>query len=126
MRFSSLALSALILAAPISAFAQQDSSGFTPQQRFLYIQEQRAASGTDWHSLTKDQRREKMRAMRASLSNMTGADLTKLKAHLQAKYDAMSPDQKQAFAKRLANREARRAERRAKGDKADKGSDSRD
>ena len=118
MRFSTLALSALILAAPLGAFAQQDSSGFTPQQRFLYIQEQRAPSGTNWHSLTRDQRREKIRAMRANLSQMSSADLAKLKSHLQAKYDAMSPDQKQAFAKRLANREARRAQRRAKAQKS--------
>jgi hypothetical protein len=63
MRFSTLALSALILAAPASAFAQ-DRMGhgmhgfFTPEQREMYMQ----TNKIDFSSMSRDQRHEQMHA----------------------------------------------------------------
>jgi len=112
MRFSTLALSALILAAPAGAFAQDHMGGhgmhgfFTPEQRYMFMQEQKA-SGTDWKSMTPDQRHAQMQAVRAKVMAMSDADKAKLKADMQAKFDALSPDQKQAIEQKIAERRAR-------------------
>jgi hypothetical protein len=112
MRFSTLALFALILAAPASALAQDHMSGhgmhgfFTPEQRYMYMQEQKA-SGVDWTSMSRDQRHAQMQAMRSKFEAMSDADKAKLKADMQAKFDALTPDQKQAVEQNIAQRRAR-------------------
>ena len=111
MRFSALALSALILAAPASAFAQDHGGGmrgfFTPEQRAMYMAQQKA-NGMDWSSMTKDQRHAQMQAMRARFDGMSDADKAKLKADMQARFDALTPDQKQAVEQKIADHKARR------------------
>ena len=112
MRLSILARSALILAVPVSAFAQeppaQGASGmrqlFTPEQREMYMEQNKA----DFSSMTPDQRHAQFMAMRAKFDAMSDADKTKLRADMQAKYDALSPDQKQAVEQKIAERRARR------------------
>ncbi|HEY2035221.1 MAG TPA: hypothetical protein VGH02_16185 [Rhizomicrobium sp.] len=115
MRISTLALSTLILVMPLSAFGQQSGATgmFTPEQRALYLQQQKA-SDPQWHTLTPDQRRAKMRELRRNLASMGDANRAKLRKQLQAKFDALGPDQKQALQRRIAQRDARRAERVAK------------
>ncbi|HEY8947970.1 MAG TPA: hypothetical protein VIM56_03700 [Rhizomicrobium sp.] len=111
MRFSTLALSALILAAPASAFAQDHGGGmhgfFTPEQRAMYMEQQKA-NGVDWSSMSHDQRHAQMQAMRAKFDGMSDADKAKLKADMQAKFDALTPDQKQAVEQKIVERKARR------------------
>jgi hypothetical protein len=113
MRLSTLALSALILAAPASAFAQADGHGggmhgfFTPEQREMYMQQQKA-NGMDMSTMTDDQRRAQMQAMRAKFEGMSDADKMKLRADMQARYDAMTPDQKQAIEAKIAEHRAHR------------------
>ncbi len=112
MRLSTLALSVLILAAPGAAFAQADNHGggmhgfFTPEQREMYMEQQKAG-GTDWSTMTDDQRHAQMQAMRAKFESMSDADKTKLRADMQAKYDALTPDQKKAVEQKIAERHAR-------------------
>jgi predicted Fe-S protein YdhL (DUF1289 family) len=119
MRFSTLALSVLILAAPTGAFAQDHmGSGmmmmghggmhgfFTPEQRAMYMEQQKA-NGVDWRSMTHDQRHAQMQAMRAKFEAMSDADKAKLKADMQAKFDALTPDQKQAVEQKIAEHKAR-------------------
>jgi hypothetical protein len=110
MRFSTLALSALILAAPASAFAQDHGGGmrgfFTPEQRAMYTEQQKA-NGVDWSTMSSDQRHAQMQAMRAKFDGMSDADKAKLKADMQAKFDALTPDQKQAVEQKIAERHAR-------------------
>lgn len=109
MRFSTLALSALILAAPVSAFAQDHMGGhgmhgfFTPEQREMYMQ----TNKIDFSSLSRDQRHAQMQAMRSKFDAMSDADKAKLKADMQAKFDALTPDQKQAVEQKIAERKAR-------------------
>lgn len=109
MRFSTLALSALILAAPASAFAQQGGGMhgfFTPEQRAMYMAQQKA-DGVDWSSMSRDQRHAQMQAMRTKFDGMSDADKAKLKADMQAKFDSLTPDQKQAVEQKIAERKAR-------------------
>jgi len=103
MRFATLFLSALILSAPASAFAQSDNGGmhgfFTPEQREMYRESQGI---TDWHSMSPDQRRAKFEEMRSKFAAMSDADKAKLKADMQAKFDALSPADKQAVEQKIA------------------------
>jgi len=118
MRFPTLVLSALILAAPASAFAQ-DHGGmhgfFTPEQRAMYMEQQKAA-GVDWMSMSHDQRHAQMEAMRNKFMSMSEADKAKLKADMQAKFDALTPDQKQAVEQKIAERKARHDQMKNGGD----------
>ena len=103
MRLSTLVLSALILAAPGSAFAQADHGGgmhgfFTPEQREMYMEQNKV----DFSSMTPDQRHAQFEAMRAKFDAMSDADKMKLRADMQAKYDALTPDQKQAVEQKIA------------------------
>ena len=117
MRFSTFVLSALVLAAPVSAFAQ-DGGGmhhfFTPEQRMMYMQEHRG--DMDWKSMTPDQRHAKMHEMRASFMAMSDADKAKLKSDMQAKFDSLSPDQKQAVEQKIAEHHARHDDMKQQGD----------
>jgi hypothetical protein len=110
MRFSILVFSALILAAPASAFAQDHGGGmhgfFSPEQRAMYM-EQLKANGTDWMSMSKDQRHAQMNTLRTKFMSMSDTDKAKLKADMQAKFDALTPDQKQAVEQKIAERKAR-------------------
>lgn len=110
MRFSTLAFSALILAAPASAFAQDHGGGmhgfFTPEQRAMYMMDQKA-NGTDWSSMSSDQRHAQMQAMRAKFDGMSDADKAKLKSDMQAKFDALTPLEKQTVEQKIAERKAR-------------------
>lgn len=106
MRFSTLALSALILAAPAGAFAQ-DQMGhggmhafFTPEQREMY----RETNRLDFSSMTHDQRHAAMQSLRAKFEGMSDADKSKLQADMQARFDALTPDQKQAVEQKIAER----------------------
>ena len=115
MRLSTLAFSALILAIPATAFAQTPPpastqgegmhSFFTPEQREMYMEQQKA-NGTDWSTMTDDQRHAQMHAMRAKFEAMSDGDKTKLRAEMQAKYDALTPDQKKAVEDKIAQRHA--------------------
>src|ERR1700744_2884370 len=115
MRISTLTLSALILLAPASAFAQTPPpastqgegmhSFFTPEQREMYMEQQKA-SGTDWSTMSQDQRHAQMQAMRAKFEAMSDNDKMKLRADMQARYDALTPDQKQAVEAKIAQRHA--------------------
>jgi hypothetical protein len=106
MKFSTLALSALVLAMPISAFAQDDRGGgmhgfFTPEQREMYMEQQKA-NGTNWSSMSQDQRRAQFQAIRAKFDGMSDADKQKLRADMQAKFDSLTPDQKKAVEDKIA------------------------
>ena len=108
MRFSTLVLSALILAAPASAFAQDHMghgmhSFFTPEQREMYMQ----TNKLDFSSMSREQRHTEMQTLRAKFDGMSDADKAKLKADMQAKFDALTPDQKQAVEQKIAARKAR-------------------
>jgi predicted Fe-S protein YdhL (DUF1289 family) len=115
MRISTLILSALVLTAPVGAFAQADGQGsmhgggmhgfFTPEQREMYMEQQKA-NGTDWKSMTDDQRHAQMQAMRAKFMSMSDAEKTQMRADMQARFDALSPDQKQAVEAKIAERHA--------------------
>jgi len=103
MRFSSFALAALIIAAPASAIAQQGggmAQFFTPEQRMMYMQEHRGDA--DWSSMSADQRHAKMQEMRTSIMAMSDADKAKLKIDMQARFDALTPDQKQMVEQKIA------------------------
>jgi hypothetical protein len=107
MRFSTLALSTLILMAPASAFAQDHMGGgmhgfFTPEQRAMYMQ----TNHLDFSSMSHDQRHEQMQVLRAKFEGMSDADKAKLKADMQAKFDALTPDQKKAVEDKIAERQA--------------------
>jgi hypothetical protein len=111
MRFSTLALSTLILAAPMSAFAQDHQGGgmhgfFSPEQRAMYMEQQKA-NGVDFQSMTPDQRHAQMQAMRARFEGMSDAEKTKIKSDMQARFDSLSPAQKQAVEQKIAERRAR-------------------
>jgi predicted Fe-S protein YdhL (DUF1289 family) len=115
--FSSLVLSGLVLTAPVSAFAQAGGGMhhfFTPEQRMMYMQAHRG--DMDWKSMTPDQRHAKMQEMGASIMAMSDADKTKLKTDMQAKFDSLTPDQKQAVEQKIAERRARHDEMKQQGD----------
>ena len=80
-------------------------SFFTPEQREMYMEQQKA-NGTDWSTMTDDQRHAQMHAMRAKFDAMSDADKAKLKADMQAKFDSLSPAQKQAVEQKIAERHA--------------------
>jgi len=118
MRFSTLALSALILAAPVSAIAQDHMGGgmmgghsmvggmhgfFTPEQREMYIE----TNKIDFSSMSHEQRHAQMQALHAKFDGMSDADKAKLKSDMQAKFDALTPDQKQAVEQKIAEHKAR-------------------
>jgi hypothetical protein len=118
MRFSTLALSALILAAPVSAIAQDHMGGgmmgghsmmggmhgfFTPEQREMYME----TNKIDFSSMSHEQRHAQMQALHAKFDGMSDADKAKLKSDMQAKFDALTPDQKQAVEQKIAERKAR-------------------
>lgn len=118
MRFSTLALSALILVAPAGAFAQDHMAGgmmgghmmmggmhgfFTPEQREMYME----TNKIDFSSMSHDQRHAQMQAIHAKFDAMSDADKAKLKADMQAKFDALTPDQKQAVEQKIADHKAR-------------------
>ena len=110
MRLSTLTLAALILAAPASAFAQDQQGGgmhgfFTPEQREMYMEQNKSA---DPSAMTPDQRHAQFQAMRAKFDAMSDADKTKLRADMQAKFDALTPDQKQAVEQKIAEHHAHR------------------
>jgi hypothetical protein len=111
MKLTTLALSALVLAVPASAIAQQTGGGmhgfFTPEQREMYMEQQKA-NGTDWASMTPDQRHAQFQAMRAKFDAMSDADKQKLKADMQAKFDSLTPDQKKAVEQKVAEHEQHR------------------
>jgi predicted Fe-S protein YdhL (DUF1289 family) len=73
----------------------------------MYMEQQKA-NGTDWQSMSQDQRHAQMQAMRAKFEAMSDADKTKLRADMQAKFDALTPDQKQAVEQKIAERRAMR------------------
>ena len=114
MRFSSLFLTALILTAPVAAFAQTGGMHgfFTPEQREMYRQSQ---GNLDWHALTPDQRHARFEEMRAKFAAMSDAEKAKLKADMQAKFDALSPSEKQAVEQKIADRRARWQQRDGSG-----------
>jgi Spy/CpxP family protein refolding chaperone len=122
MRLSTVAFSALILAMPATAFAQTpppaQSEGmhsfFTPEQREMYMEQQKT-DGADWASMTPDQRHAQFHAMRAKFDAMSEADKTKLRADMQAKYDSLTPGQKQAVEQKIAERRARMQQMRQGG-----------
>lgn len=120
MRFSTLALAALVLAVPAAAFAQ-DHHGmgmhrfFTPEQRMMYVQSQHA-NGQDWKSMTPDQRHAQAQAMHAKFDAMSDADKAKLRAAMQAKFDALPAAQKQDIEQKIAARQARMEQRMQSGD----------
>jgi hypothetical protein len=118
MRFSTLALSALILAAPVSAIAQDHMGGammgghsmmggmhgfFTPEQREMYME----TNKIDFSSMSHEQRHAQMQALHAKFDGMSDADKAKLKSDMQAKFDALTPDQKQAVEQKIAEHKAR-------------------
>lgn len=118
MRFSTLALSALILVAPAGAFAQDHMGGgmmgghmmmdgmhgfFTPEQREMYME----TNKIDFSSMSHDQRHAQMQAIHAKFDAMSDADKAKLKADMQAKFDALTPDQKQAVEQKIADHKDR-------------------
>ena len=115
MRLSTLTLTALILAIPVSAIAQTappaQAGGmhgfFTPEQREMYMEQQKA-NGTDMSTMTDDQRHAQFQAMRAKFDSMSDADKMKLRADMQAKYDALTPDQKKAVEDKIAEHRAMR------------------
>lgn len=127
MRFSTLALSVLILAAPTGAFAQDHMGGgmmmghggmhgfFTPEQHAMYMEQQKA-NGMDWSSMSHDQRHAQMQAMRAKFEAMSDADKASLKANMQAKFDALSPEQKQAVEQKIAEHHAHHEQMMEGGD----------
>jgi hypothetical protein len=106
MKLTTLALSALVLAMPASAFAQDQHGGgmhgfFTPEQREMYMEQQKA-NGTDWSSMTPDQRHAQFQAMRAKFDAMSDADKQKMRSDMQAKFDSLTPDQKKAVEDKIA------------------------
>ena len=81
--------------------------GLTPEERLLYMQEQR---GLKWHDLTTAQRCERMRQIHQARRDMSPAERQKLKQRLDAEWKALPPAQQQRIEQRIAAREARRAE----------------
>ena len=86
-------------------------NGLTPEERFLYIQEQR---GLKWHDLTTAQRCERMRQIRRERRDISPADRQKLKQRLDAEWKALPAAQQQRIEQRLAARKARRAENKGR------------
>jgi cytochrome c1 len=74
---------------------------FTPEQREMYMEQQKA-NGTDWSSMTPDQRHAQFQAMRAKFDGMSDADKQKLRSDMQAKFDSLTPDQKKAVEDKIA------------------------
>ena len=118
MRFSTLALSALILAAPVSAIAQDHMGGgmmgghsmmggmhgfFTPEQREMYME----TNKIDFSSRAHEQRHANMQALHDKFDGRSDGGKAKLKSDMQAKFDALTPDQKQAVEQKIAEHKAR-------------------
>lgn len=84
----------------------------TPEERLIYMQEQR---GRDWHALSLQQRCDRQQQLRSQWASMKPADLQHLKQQLDAKWNALPAAQKQQLQQRVQQRIARRQERRMAG-----------
>jgi Spy/CpxP family protein refolding chaperone len=110
MRSSTIALCALMLAAPAgAALAQtpppgqdQGHHGFlSPELRYMMRGDQ-----GDRHSMTPEQRQAMREQMRSQWQSMSPAQKEQMRAQLQAKWDALSPAEKQAIEQKIAERRA--------------------
>jgi len=61
----------------------------------------------DFSSMSHEQRHAQMQALHAKFDGMSDADKAKLKSDMQAKFDALTPDQKQAVEQKIAEHKAR-------------------
>jgi Spy/CpxP family protein refolding chaperone len=120
MRFTTLALSAMIFAIPLAATAQpmppaEQGHGMhgmlTPEQRMMWHEQARAQ--TD--AMTQDQRHAFFQQQMQQLMAMTPDQQAKLRDDLQARWNALPPDQQQAMEQRIAQRRAQWQQRRQNG-----------
>jgi hypothetical protein len=86
-------------------------NGLTPEERLLYIQEQR---GLKWRDLTTAQRCERMRQIHQARRDMSPAERQKLKQRLDAEWKALPAAQQQRIEQRIAAREERQAENKGR------------
>ena len=101
-----LLLSALLL--PLAAQAAPGGGGkmgamFTPEQRAMYMMDARS----DLKGMDKDKRKDWRKEQIAKIMAMPDNDRAKMKADLQAKWDALPQAQKDAVEKRIAMRESK-------------------
>lgn len=81
--------------------------GLTPEEHFLYMQEQR---GLNWRDLNWTQRCQRLHEMRRERQSMTPAAMQKLKQRLDAEWRAMPAAEQQRIEQRMAARRARVAQ----------------
>ena len=77
----------------------------TPEERIMYMQDQR---GPNWRDLSLQQRCERHWQMRRAWASMNPAGLQKLKQQLDARWNALPAAEKQRLEQRIADRSAGR------------------
>jgi predicted Fe-S protein YdhL (DUF1289 family) len=92
-----------------AAFGGPMRHALTPEERLMYMQEQR---GPNWHTLSLEQRCARQQQLRSSWASMKPADLQHLKQQLDAKWNALPAAQKEQLRQRIQHRIARRQQRR--------------
>jgi len=106
----SICVVALVTAAlGYAAFGGQTGRGLTPEEHFMYVQEQR---GANWRALTPQQRCERQQRMQRVWASLSPADLQSLRQQLDARWNALPTAQKTRFEQRIQQRIASRQARR--------------
>jgi hypothetical protein len=108
MRIALIALSTMLLVAPAPGYSASASMRreLTPEERLVYMQEER---GAHWRALSLQQRCARRQQMHAQWASMNPADLQKLKQQLDARWNAMPAAERQRIEQRIADRRTRPA-----------------
>jgi hypothetical protein len=106
-RFATCAALTLVYGAAYAVPAVMARGGLTPEERFLYMREQR---GLNWRDLSQAQRCERMFELRRARGAMTAADATKLKQRMDVEWKALPAAEQRRVEQQIAARHARRAE----------------
>jgi Skp family chaperone for outer membrane proteins len=85
--------------------AASTHSGFTPEERFLYMRQQH---GAQWRDLSVNERCERKQQMRQERLQMTPAAFQQLKQKLDAEWQSLPAADKQRIERRIADSEERR------------------
>jgi hypothetical protein len=102
---SSLALAAGPTTVPPSSHPHAGLRMLTPEERMVYREQQR---NPGWRSLTPAQRCEQKKQMRRQLASMSPVAMQKLKAQLDARWNALPAARKQRIEQRIANHQMKR------------------
>ena len=109
MKLASVWICAVLLGSfgAIPALSASMRATLTPEERALYVQQ---IHGSNWRSLSIQQRCARMEQVRAEWRSMSPAAQNQLKQRLAARLQMMPAVQKRQMDQRIAAREARRAQ----------------